>query len=171
MKKKCNRCSETKNIKSFQNKGNGIRRGVCTVCRNGSSRERFYYLTEELEKLSKINSNIIQRKVDGKKQRKKRDEKKRKTPKMCRGCSNYIVERKLGRFLCISCSTSRKKEIGKICKKRIDTKNRKKLKDPYIKALIRASIRKSCSISVEIPQELIELKRKQLKLFRYGKET
>lgn len=169
--KKCNRCSEIKDIRSFESRGRGYRRKVCTVCVNGSNRERLYYPTEELEKLSKINSNIIQKKVDWKKQRKKRAEKRRKTPKMCRGCSNYIVERKIGRFLCTNCSKSRKEERERFWKKRIDTENRKKLKDPYIKALIRASIRKSCSISVEIPQELIELKRKQLKLFRYGKET
>tara|TARA_R110001592_G_scaffold316357_2_gene592760 strand:- start:4528 stop:4875 length:348 start_codon:yes stop_codon:yes gene_type:complete len=64
------------------------------------------------------------------------------------------------------------KEKERLRTREISKKAKDNLEDSYIiKILIQKNSALEKLSTKEIPQELIELKRKQLKLYRYGKET
>lgn len=166
--RECKKCRETKDIRFFKkrpkNKRKGQRGSICLYCRAGSNKERFYYPTEQLEELSKINSKIISRRMSGRNQVIKRKANRKKTIRICKDCDIVIGERK---SFCTNCSINRIKEGKRI----YQSKERKILSYTYVKHLLKRDIKRSCNILVDIPQELIELKRTQLKLKQYGKET
>jgi len=156
--KECKKCGYTVKIQYFEKdkrKASG-RRDICSCCHKDRVKCFIYYNTPEEQEYSKKQNKIIEYLL--KNIRKK--EALRVTVKTCKDCNDTITERIMGQYLCNKCSVEKIKARKRERDNNI-TNNR------YYKKRIRLQFKIS---GINIPQELIELKRNQLKLYRYGKD-
>ena len=161
--KVCKKCGMERDIDLFPKKESsrslGCRRSTCRICKskNGILFSFYSYVTEEMNKLSIKNCLTINRKL--------------------RSASNTVIKKTVRIKICLRCNkdnVSYKKKICYTCRRKEDarrakeseTKKRIHLKDHYIKKQIKHSMKEYSIKPHEIPQDLIELKRKQLMLTR-----
>jgi hypothetical protein len=161
--KLCKKCGIERDRDLFNKKGTscspGRRVSTCRLCQSTSGIVySFYnYPTKEMDQIARKNSVILNRKL-----RNKAITISKKTArfKLCTRCNVENVPFK--KQICIPC---RKKEDQRRQKER-DKKQITLIKEKYIKHLLRASLKEYEISSYDIPQDLIELKRKQILLIR-----
>lgn len=161
--KECKKCGYNVPIRFFELRCSGIEyKPTCTMCRKPKNKVSYIYPTEEMQQLSIINNIIIESKLSKYKEKKKRHLLYNTIDKTCKICNNIIKRNnKNNKIYCDKCREIKRTEKFLIREKKVT----KDLKERYIKKLLKKEIDSS-----KITSELIEIKRKQLKLKRGVKE-
>jgi hypothetical protein len=190
MKKKCYSCNEIKSINKFAKQSN-----KCNTCKNKLSNTREvnelpdYYIIKLLTRSKKkLDKSIITREqIENHKNilLLKRESKTDSNKKFCWGCN---IIKNISEFkhpgCCITCKRlkcsnwkkNNKDKVRKSVNKRL-AKNKEKLTDTYIVNNLRKTINQNNKLKIlgkEIPQVLVELKRKELIIktkIKNGKKT
>jgi hypothetical protein len=161
--KVCKKCSIERDRDLFNKKGKphhpGSRVSTCRICqsKNGIVYSFYKFPTQEMNEIANINHIKISKKL-----RTIENTIYKKTVKIriCSRCNKDVIP--YNKEICTAC---RKK--SDLHQKRISEKRgRILLTDHYLKKQIKDSLKEHKIIRADIPQELIELKRKQLLLTR-----
>jgi hypothetical protein len=156
--KVCKKCGVERDRDLFNKKGkphhSGSRVSTCRICqsKNGIIYSLYKFPTQEMNEIANVNHIKISQKL------KTIENTIRK--RICSRCNTDVIP--YGKEICIAC---RKK--SDLHQKRISEKRgRYLLTDHYIKKQIKDSLKEYKINRIDVPQELIELKRKQLILTR-----
>ena len=164
--KVCKKCGVEREIDLFHKKGPkrslGCRVSTCRVCKahDGVVYSLYCYPTDDMNKIASRNGHKITIKLRNSRTIKVYKTKREREPKICPKCREGIVLYK--KTICPSCrkqgdiKTRRNREKSKIVR----------LTDYYIKKSIRQSLKTYDVKASDIPQELIEIKRKRILLKR-----
>lgn len=161
--KVCKKCSIERDRDLFNKKGkphhSGSRVSTCRICqsKNGIVYSFYKFPTQEMNEIANINHIKISKKL--------------------RTIENTIYKTTIRKRICVRCNIDvipYNKKICTACRKKSDLlqkrisekRGRIFLTDHYIKKQIKDSLKEYKINRIDVPQELIELKRKQLLLTR-----
>jgi hypothetical protein len=163
MLKQCTKCSEIRDVLLFPIKDKKRRKSYCKFCVTSFPKSKYVYKTKEQQQIAQKNLILLTR-----------DLRRIKLGRNLCSCKN---EKLLGKKKCNECLLKIKKEVSRKKSKKND-KNKvrakrklarkiQQLKKSYVFHMIQTSIKNTTGIKIkEIPDDLIELKRKQLLLKR-----
>ena len=161
--KRCSKCNEVRDILLFSMKDKKKRQSYCKFCVTSFPKSRYIYTNKEQQQIAEKNLKLLRNKL--------------KRIKLGRNICICGNEKFLGKKKCNNCALEGKKQTlikkrkrddnNKRIQKRKQTRRIEHLKKTYVYHMIKASIRNTTGIIInEIPNDIIELKRKQLTLTR-----
>jgi hypothetical protein len=159
----CTRCNQTRDVLLFHMKNKTKRKSHCRFCTSSFPRSDYNYPTKKQQELAQQNLKILTKELIRFKKGRTLcicGNKKLPNRKKCNDCVTKATKEAKRR-------ASKRRDKNKERNKRKATKKIKELKNSYISHMIKVSIKTTTGVVIEkIPQDVIEVKRKQLLLTR-----